>query len=142
MRGSFLPFARNANGNYAIDPVSLERIPLRRAVRVGPHSFDSKVLREILKRNTRNPLTREPFPRHVIDRYGIGRPLNSMNWEPTGRVSRGTARGSVAGRNGAVPMDWEPTRTYTARKHSRPRAPKRLSGLLGMYRGGVSKSRR
>lgn len=136
MRGSRVPFAINASGNFAIDPVSLERIPMARAVRVGPHVFNSRVLREILKRNTRNPLTRQPFPRNVIERYGIGRPLDSMNWvvsAPTlTRTHANLATPMNWSRNWsrtranlATPMNWEPTRITNQRRRRNPASPRK-----------------
>jgi hypothetical protein len=119
MGGSSLPFAWN-QGNYAMDPVSLDRIPLARAVRVGRHVFDAKVLREILKRNTRNPLTREPFPSNVIAMYGIGRPLNSMNWAPSPTSSNLNRR--RVSNDMYVPMEWEPTPPASPRRRTRRRA--------------------
>ena len=67
-------YAKNANGTYSTDPVSLNRIPVSRAVRVNRQVFDSKTLRALLQRDpgATNPLTRQPFPRHVYDRFARG----------------------------------------------------------------------
>ena len=64
-------FVRNGAG-YATDPVSLNRIPAARAVKVGRHYYDSKTLRALFKVNPRatNPLTRQPFPAAVYQKYG------------------------------------------------------------------------
>ena len=63
-------FLKNANG-YATDPVSQDRIPTSRAVRVGRHYYDAKTLRALLKHNRSavNPLTRQPFPSHILQKY-------------------------------------------------------------------------
>lgn len=79
MAGSGLPFARNANGAHAVDAVSLNRIPSARAVRVGRHWMDARSLRALLAANPRatNPLTRQPFPAHVLRAYGRPSPPSS-----------------------------------------------------------------
>ncbi len=80
MGGSRTLYARNAtNGSYAVDPVSLDRIPVRRVVRVGKQAFNSKTVRALLERDpaATNPLTRQPFPDHVYRRYGKRQPQYS-----------------------------------------------------------------
>lgn len=67
-----LNYARNANGAYATDPATLNRIPRRRAVKVGPHWFNANTLRELVRRdprNPRNPLTRARLPADVVARF-------------------------------------------------------------------------
>lgn len=55
-----------------VDPVTLKPIPASRAVRVGPHVFDATMLRRLLatRPGATNPLTREPLPAWVHDKYG------------------------------------------------------------------------
>lgn len=62
----------NTTGRPVRDPISLEPIPVSRAVRVGRHYFDDVSLRQFFlhTNNPRNPLTREPFPPEVLARYG------------------------------------------------------------------------
>lgn len=62
-------FIRNADGTHATDPVTLNRIPVKRAVRIGKHYFNSKSLGDQLQHRTTNPLTRQPFPSSVIRKY-------------------------------------------------------------------------
>lgn len=71
MRGSGL-FVRDQNGQKTVDPVSLDRIPVRRAVKIGKQHWNSKTLRGLLKHNpaATNPLTRQPLPPHVVEKYG------------------------------------------------------------------------
>lgn len=66
------PWLLEPNGTKAIDPVSLNHIPMDRAVRVGRQVFDSRTLRALLRRDPGavNPLTREPFPEDVRRAYG------------------------------------------------------------------------
>lgn len=63
-------YATDANG-YATDPVSLDRIPRSRAVKVGPHTFNAKTLRALLAHNPRatNPLTRQSFPPAIYAKF-------------------------------------------------------------------------
>ena len=70
MAGSAQLYVTDANG-YVTDPVSLDRIPKSRAVRVGPHTFNSKTLTQMFQHNPRatNPLTRQPFPQAVYAKY-------------------------------------------------------------------------
>ena len=72
-RASRLPqrFPGFVGGPDNTDPVSLSRIPVKRAVRVGKQWFNSKSIRAMLARDTRttNPLTRQPFPDAVRERY-------------------------------------------------------------------------
>jgi hypothetical protein len=84
-------YARNANGQHATDPVSLNRIPASRAVKVGKHHYDSKTLRALFAKNqlATNPLTRQPFPQAVYKKYGPStrvRPASALAmspmWEP------------------------------------------------------------
>lgn len=86
MGGSGLPFARDASeaDGYAMNVMSLDRIPAGRAVKIGPHTFDAKSLRALLAANpgATNPLTREPLPARVVKRYGPRRPT-----APPGRKS-------------------------------------------------------
>lgn len=65
-------FARNDEGRHATDPVSLNRIPVSRAVKVGRQHYDSRTLQRLFKINPRatNPLTRQPFPQNVYAKYG------------------------------------------------------------------------
>lgn len=65
-------YVLNATGRPVRDPISLEPIPTRRAVRVGRHYFDDLSLRQFFLHtdNPRNPYTREPFPPEVLARYG------------------------------------------------------------------------
>ena len=55
-----------------LDPVTVNRIPVKRAVRVGKQWFNSRGLRSLLAHNPRatNPLTREPLPSAVHALYG------------------------------------------------------------------------
>lgn len=64
-------FVRNADGQHATDPVSLNRIPVRRAVAVGKRTYNSKTLRALLAQNPHatDPLTRQPFPERVYKKY-------------------------------------------------------------------------
>jgi hypothetical protein len=66
-------FVRGSNGQYAIDALSLNRVPRARAVRIGMQNWNSKSLSGLLNRNPRapNPLTRQPFPETVYRRYGV-----------------------------------------------------------------------
>lgn len=102
-------YVRNADGRYAIDPVTLNRIPRRRAVRVDRHVFDSASLRGLLQHtpDATNPLTRRPFPRHIIARYGgmsdqervwaaaqeLGRAFLASRGPNIARMPRGALRG-------------------------------------------------
>lgn len=72
MGGSRTLYAKNTNGSFSVDPMSLDRIPVRRVVRVGKHAFNSKSVRSLLEHNpsATNPLTRQPFPDDVYRRYG------------------------------------------------------------------------
>lgn len=62
---------KNQEGGLALNAVSLNRIPRGRAVKVGTQYFDSRTLRELLRRNPQatNPLTRAPFPEWVYAKY-------------------------------------------------------------------------
>lgn len=73
---------KDQKGGYALNAVSLERIPRRRAVKVGAQYFDSRTLRNLLKRDARatNPLTRQPFPSAVYKKYA---PLPGSGPAPT-----------------------------------------------------------
>lgn len=68
------PYIRNKgqDDGYALNALTLNRIPRRRAVKVGQQYWDSKSLRDLLARDERapNPLTRAPFPQWVYDTYG------------------------------------------------------------------------
>lgn len=75
MGGSGLPFVRDAdepNGRRR-NVLSLDPIPSRRAIRVGPHTFDKRHLKRLLAHTprARNPLTRQPIPRSVRQRLGV-----------------------------------------------------------------------
>lgn len=87
MRASTGLYAVNANGTEAVDPVSLNRIPRRRAVTIGRQTFDANTLRALLSRDPGavNPLTRQPFPREVYTTYGggVGSPRNRGRASPT-----------------------------------------------------------
>lgn len=87
-------WATNANGTVATDPVSLNRIPVSRAVKVNRQVFDANTLREILRRNPRatNPLTRQPFPQHVYTTFGPEPPRQP----PPPREARLVLAGAVA----------------------------------------------
>lgn len=55
-------FVTNANGTYASDPVSLDRIPTTRALKIGKHWFDAKTIAKLFNMPApRNPLTRQPL---------------------------------------------------------------------------------
>lgn len=71
-------YARNANGQVSEDPVSLQRIPAHRAVKIGKKYFNSRSLRELLRRNpdATNPLTRQPLPEAIKQRFGPRSPEN------------------------------------------------------------------
>lgn len=72
MRGSGLFVRGDQSGQQTIDPVSLDRIPARRAVLIGKQQWNSKTIRELLKRDSAatNPLTRQPFPAEIYEKYG------------------------------------------------------------------------
>lgn len=63
-------FVRDADGTHATDPVTLNRIPLKRAVKIGKQYHNSKSLRAQLQFRNTNPLTRQPFPAAVQRKYG------------------------------------------------------------------------
>jgi hypothetical protein len=74
MAGSGVPFARHQglqNRPLAESFVTGEPFALRKAVRVGPHSFSKNDLRKMLRVNPNavNPLTRQPLPNRVKQRY-------------------------------------------------------------------------
>lgn len=76
MRGSGVPFALNRDGGVAIDPVTLNRIPARRAMRMegGRQVFDRRTVAELVRRGGTNPLTRQPFDAATVARFASGRP--------------------------------------------------------------------
>lgn len=55
---------------YPEDPVTMNKIPKKRAIRVGRHWFDAKTLRRVVQTNPINPLTREPLPNVVQRKFG------------------------------------------------------------------------
>jgi hypothetical protein len=82
-------YVRNAQGNHATDPVSLNRIPVSRAVKVGRQHYDSKTLRTLFQQKARatNPLTRQPFPEAVYKKYGPPQePRDSRVWSAALRL--------------------------------------------------------
>lgn len=64
-------YARNSNGNRAMDPISWQNIPKPHAVKVGRRVYDARSLRQLFAHNPRatNPYTREPFPEEVMKKY-------------------------------------------------------------------------
>jgi hypothetical protein len=66
-------YARNDDGEYATDPVSLNVIPVSRAVRINKKYFDERTLRQLFRhqRLPRNPLTRQPFPPAIVSRFQV-----------------------------------------------------------------------
>jgi hypothetical protein len=69
-----LPRGMRGRGIYRREwnAVSLDPVPVRRAVRVGQQYWDGKTIRTLLARDpdALNPLTREQFPPRVKRRYG------------------------------------------------------------------------
>jgi hypothetical protein len=51
--------------------ISLNLIPVKHAVKVGQHIFDERTLATFFEKtnNPRNPITREPFPNAVVQRF-------------------------------------------------------------------------
>lgn len=70
--GPGLPFAKDADGTDALDPVTLNRIPAARAVAVDKKIFDARTLRGLLAGDAAapNPVTRGPLPDDIRRRYG------------------------------------------------------------------------
>lgn len=64
-------FVRDQSGQQTIDPVTLNRIPAGRALRVGKQYWNSTTIRKLLERDSQatNPLTRQPFPADVYAKY-------------------------------------------------------------------------
>lgn len=62
-------FIKNRNGDFVLDPVSLGRIPRKRAVWVQGRYYDENTVRGLVRSNPINPLTRQPLPRAVQNRY-------------------------------------------------------------------------
>ena len=91
MGGSGLPFARHdglPNRPFADDYMHHAPFALRKAVRVGPHSFSKNDLREMFRVNPRalNPITRRALPNRVRNRYVRAPSGPSMDeiWERIG----------------------------------------------------------
>lgn len=65
-------YVLNADGKPVDDPITMDPIPLRRAVKVGRHWHNAESLRKLFRHtpDARHPLTREPFPDHIRQRYG------------------------------------------------------------------------
>lgn len=81
LAGSRVPVARNANGTNAVDPVTLERIPARRAIKVGKAWFDIKTVSELIQRGQSNPLTRQPFDANTVRRVAAFRKQGAATLE-------------------------------------------------------------
>lgn len=84
--GGFALRAAISNGKMAINAVSLRPIPTERAVRIGPHVFDERIIRALLAHdpNAKNPLTRHNFPQRIYNTY---RSTNYINpYENNSRV--------------------------------------------------------
>ena len=64
-------YALNNNGRPAKNVISLNLIPTKHAVRIGPHIFDARTLATFFEKtnNPRNPLTRQPFPNAIVKRF-------------------------------------------------------------------------
>lgn len=69
---------------YPDDPSTWNKIPKKRAIRVGRHWFDAKALRRVVQAspaNPRNPLTREPLPNAVVAQFSASRIPFDL-WDP------------------------------------------------------------
>lgn len=66
-----MQYALNNNGRPAKNVISLNLIPAKHAVRIGPHIFDERTLATFFEKtnNPRNPLTRQPFPNAIVKRF-------------------------------------------------------------------------
>lgn len=66
-----MQYALNNSGRPAKNVISLNLIPVKHAVKIGPHIFDERTLKTFFEKtnNPRNPLTRQPFPDAIIKRF-------------------------------------------------------------------------